>query len=351
MNQFTWSASEDTPVKLSFFKQIFTALAQGCEALLRNETDIIARVRQLNAEVAIVHVADMCWMGIAEHLGIKHRVWMNTAFLVSPFAWYSGTPNPPSYVDSGISSDFDHKLFRHRTKNAIMASVMNVVFYWVLMRPCQAVHLHYYPKSRNLIQVLKDSRFFYVNSYIAVDAPRPLTPKITMVGGLTMVKAGNLTKEWLDIIDISGEHGVVVFAFGTVANTTYMPEALKVRNVLHYMKFLDAFKRLPQRVIWRLEGEFKPAENVPNIVVKKWIPQKTLLAHPKIKVFISHGGYNSFTEATHAGVPIIAVPLFGDQYRNAKRVTSLGIGLSIDHKSASAEEIFAAIDYVVNSRK
>ena len=43
------------------------------------------------------------------------------------------------------------------------------------------------------------------------------------------------------------------------------------------------------------------------------------LGHPKTKLLIAHGGYNSFLEAAQAGLPIVLMPLFADQFINAER--------------------------------
>jgi hypothetical protein len=45
----------------------------------------------------------------------------------------------------------------------------------------------------------------------------------------------------------------------------------------------------------------------------KWIPQQQVLQHAAMGTFVSHCGYNSTVESIAAGVPIIAVPLTGDQ--------------------------------------
>ncbi|XP_073146524.1 UDP-glycosyltransferase 708G1-like [Henckelia pumila] len=67
-----------------------------------------------------------------------------------------------------------------------------------------------------------------------------------------------------------------------------------------------------------------------GLVVKGWVNQDQILAHPAIGGFLSHCGWNSVTEAARLGVPILAWPLFGDQKLNAKVVEKAGIGLWAD---------------------
>ncbi|KAL0550696.1 hypothetical protein IC582_009756 [Cucumis melo] len=63
------------------------------------------------------------------------------------------------------------------------------------------------------------------------------------------------------------------------------------------------------------------------MVVKGWAPQGKILKHGSIGGFVSHCGWNSVLESTVSGVPIIGVPLFGDQPFNAGVVEEAGIGV------------------------
>jgi hypothetical protein len=69
-----------------------------------------------------------------------------------------------------------------------------------------------------------------------------------------------------------------------------------------------------------------------------------------LKAFITHCGQNSLTESARAGVPVIGIPLFGDQFYNAYVAEERGIGIQIevnDLNGPNAEKLFiGAIDKV-----
>ncbi|QRV96218.1 glycosyltransferase family 1 protein [Ceratobasidium sp. AG-Ba] len=52
-----------------------------------------------------------------------------------------------------------------------------------------------------------------------------------------------------------------------------------------------------------------------------WVKQLEVLEHPALHYFVSHGGWNSSTEAIVRGVPMIFWPIYADQPVNALHIT------------------------------
>ena len=53
--------------------------------------------------------------------------------------------------------------------------------------------------------------------------------------------------------------------------------------------FLETFAQLKHTVIWKWDGE-EMAGLPSNVILQTWVPQQDLLAHPNLKVFVTHGG-------------------------------------------------------------
>lgn len=76
-----------------------------------------------------------------------------------------------------------------------------------------------------------------------------------------------------------------------------------------------------------------------------------VLAHPNVKLFITHGGLLSTTETVYFGVPVLAIPVYGDQKLNAQTAVSNGFGLVLPYKELSERTLGEKLDELLNNPK
>lgn len=72
-------------------------------------------------------------------------------------------------------------------------------------------------------------------------------------------------------------------------------------------------------------------------------------AHPNVRVFVTHGGLLSTQESIHHGVPVVGIPLFGDQRFNMAIAKSKGWGVTVDFLSITQEALQAALKEVLEN--
>ncbi|CAK5088752.1 unnamed protein product [Meloidogyne enterolobii] len=136
------------------------------------------------------------------------------------------------------------------------------------------------------------------------------------------------TQKTRRILDEAKE-GAVLFSFGSLTDTTKLNERMM-------KSIIGAFRRFPKiHFIWKVDNEtvnnnLKMFESAPNVHNFQWLRQPAILAHPNTRAFITHCGQNSLTESARAGVPIIGIPLFGDQFYNCIVGETRGLGVQVD---------------------
>ncbi|ROT71417.1 hypothetical protein C7M84_010293 [Penaeus vannamei] len=122
-------------------------------------------------------------------------------------------------------------------------------------------------------------------------------------------------------VDEAGEAGFIFFSLGSAVKPSDLPETY--RKVL-----VNVFASLRQRVLWKWDEEGM-ADLPPNVRLGKWLPQQDILGHPRLRLFITHGGLLSTLESTYHGAPVLGVPVFGDQVGNMVEVQRQGWGRAL----------------------
>jgi UDP:flavonoid glycosyltransferase YjiC (YdhE family) len=136
---------------------------------------------------------------------------------------------------------------------------------------------------------------------------------------------------------------LVYVSFGSVAGTTPGADAL-------YAAVYEAAAELPARVLLTLgqpDADVEALGPAPaNLRVERWVAPADVLT--QADAVVSHGGFGTTLGAIAAGLPLVVVPLFGDQPDNARQVETVGAGAVVwPDADAPPEAMRSSIDPVV----
>jgi glucuronosyltransferase len=137
---------------------------------------------------------------------------------------------------------------------------------------------------------------------LIMDGWRPYVPNHVNLGmmnckAVEKLPPDNKIGQFLD----NAKEGVVYVSFGSVISASLMSEEKR-------QSFLSAFKKLKQKVLWKWETETMDGKP-DNVILSKWLPQQEVLAHPNVKLFITHGGQSSFQETLCHKKPVVSLTL------------------------------------------
>lgn len=98
----------------------------------------------------------------------------------------------------------------------------------------------------------------------------------------------------------------------------------------------------PHRFIVSRGPQHAEYDLAPNMWGEEFLPQTSIL--PLVDLIITHGGNNTTTEGFYFGKPMVALPLFWDQYDNAQRLDETGFGRRIGTYTFEPTELRSTID-------
>uniref|UniRef100_T1IFG0 UDP-glucuronosyltransferase n=1 Tax=Rhodnius prolixus TaxID=13249 RepID=T1IFG0_RHOPR len=271
-------------------------------------------------------------------------------FLLPLSAHLSGNQLPISYVPMQVFSFSDHMSFTERAVNMLQyywEVVVGHLFYLRAQESLMKTHFKY-PGSENmptLADMLRNTSLTLMEyNTIAVGYPTPFLKNIVEFGGLSIPKETKKLPDDLQEFMDNAKDGVIYFSFGSYIELSMKSERLQ-------RSLISVLGGLKQKVLMKLEAT-NPFINStkPNILVRQWFPQPSILAHPNCKLFITHSGLHGSMEGIYHKVPMLSIPLYVDQKMNAKMLESAGVGYTIQPEDVTEETLQIAINKLLNNQ-
>ncbi|XP_030310331.1 UDP-glucuronosyltransferase 1-1 isoform X1 [Calypte anna] len=308
-----------------------------CTYLLHNK-ELVRYLEESKFDAVFTDPILPCGQIVAEHLSVPSIAFLQQMPCGLEFE-ATQCPHPPSYVPRVLTDLSDHMNFLQRVKN-LLFDFLNVFLCDFVFQPYAKLASEFLQRDVTVTDLLSHISIWLMKIDFVFHYPRPLMPNMIFVGGVNCAHK-KLPQEFEEIVNASGEHGIVVFSLGSMVSDIPIKQAREIA---------DALATIPQTVLWRYTGKAPP--NLPkNVKLVKWLPQNDLLAHPKTRAFITHGGSHGVYEGICNAVPMVLMPLFGDQMDNAKRVESRGAGLTLNILEMTSKDLSTALKAVINDKK
>ncbi|XP_015489554.1 UDP-glucuronosyltransferase 1-1-like isoform X7 [Parus major] len=312
--------------------------AVSCEHLLQNK-ELMSYLEQSKFDALLTDPVVPCGAILAEHLSLPSVYFLRGVPCGLDFE-ATQCPNPPSYVPRAFTQLTDRMTFLQRVMN-LLFDTQNLFLCNFAFDPFSKLASEFLQRDVTVQDLLRKGSVWLLRYDFVFEYPRPIMPNMVYVGGINCQEKKPLSKEFEAMVNASGEHGIVVFSLGSMVSEIPMKKAMEIA---------EALGTVPQTVFWRYTGKAPP--NLPsNVKLVKWLPQNDLLAHPKTRAFITHGGSHGVYEGICNAVPMVLMPLFGDQMDNAKRVESRGAGLTLNILEMTSNDISTALKAVINEKK
>nr|AIM58885.1 UGT1A7 [Macaca fascicularis] len=316
---------------------IFDLFFSNCRSLFKDKK-LVEYLKESSFDAVFLDPFDGCGLILAKYFSLPSVV-----FARGTFCHYlevgAQCPAPLSYIPRGLLGFSDAMTFKERVWNHI-THLEEHLFCPYFLKNVLEIASEILQTSVTAYDLYSHTSIWLLRTDFVLDYPKPVMPNMVFIGGINCYQGKPVPMEFEAYINASGEHGIVVFSLGSMV--AEIPEKKA-------MAIADALGKIPQTVLWRYTGT-PPSNLANNTILVKWLPQNDLLGHPMTRAFITHAGSHGIYEGICNGVPMVMMPLFGDQMDNAKRMETKGAGVTLNVLEMTSEDLENALKAVINDK-
>ncbi|CAB3410793.1 unnamed protein product [Caenorhabditis bovis] len=302
---------DEVSESFKFFEGIFLEM---CANLMRNK-QIFDELKSRHFDVGILEPISYCGLGYINKLGIDKTILASSTVMYDNIPIICGEDLEPSHHPSLLATSSDDMNIIERYHNWRMMKINIDSAERMFNKELEVCRQYFGDDMPHWRDLFPAASIMFTNSNPFMDFPRPMLAKTVPIGGISVqlnkIREAKLDDEWDEVLNRRPK--TVLVSFGSMTASSDMPNSWRENMV----KVFESMKQVT--FIWKYEtDDLEFAKGADNIYFSKWVPQPALLADHRLSAFLTHGGLGSSNELAYCGKPAILVPLFGDQYRNAK---------------------------------
>ncbi|GMT22318.1 hypothetical protein PFISCL1PPCAC_13616, partial [Pristionchus fissidentatus] len=309
------------------------------------DTELIDALKAEKFDAAFTESLDKCGAFLFHLVGVNKWAVTESVAITDGTFYYTQTPTNLAYVPSLSGGAGESMSFFERLSNILEFTITDI-FLSIAATDLDKTLKKRMPNLPGVKEIMATNSLVFFNSDPLVDFPRITSARTIDIGGITVSSEHKpLNETWSNILNVRSKN--IYISFGNIATSFSMPDEYK-------KTIQETIKSFPDvTFIWKYEKpENKISEGIPNLVESTWVPQRDLLYDPRISAFITHCGQGSTTEAIDAGIPLIVIPVEGDQLRNAHQIERNGNGIRLEKSDlASTGKLENAIREIVENDK
>lgn len=300
-------------------------------------------------DVIVVEILNNdAFLGLGQHFNAS-------VIVTSPhgaFKWNTDSVAAPifaSYVPHTYNGYTDRMNFWQRMYNSFCFWYEDIV-----------IPLHQVPQQQKLLEKMfpnainmptigelkRNVSLVLLNTHVTLGTPRPYPPNMIEIGGLHVKRDVDPLPQNIQQFLDGATNGVVYLSLGSNVQFSKLTNERKA-------EILNAFNEHPNvRIVIKSEASVEiPSHKASDVLVQSWFAQDAILAHPNVKIFITHGGLLSTTESVYFGKPVIGISFAFDQELNMVIAEQKGYGISIPYQHFTTEKLRSALGKMLSNSR
>ena len=335
--------------KAFFYMSLLKSVGQMCDYLFKDDfVQNMIKSKKTYDVVILFGILETCSLGLAHELKIPAKIihWPSHLILATQvyhlnIPIYSGKDGyDGSFIKTKKEMDEIPLL---RLKSLIGSTFSYYAYTFGNRFKLDRDVRNYVPDYPGYATAIKEVSLMFQHYSPLTDTPTTYGPGVIPLAGTlcTTYNYNDLGSELAEFMDGAVE-GTIVVSFGSYS----MSFTTREGGML-----MEVFSRLPYKVV--LKADPAPPNLPPNVKVLAWLPQQSLLQHPNVKLFITHGGYASKVEGLCAGVPLFVIPRSAPDQKESLKIIlrrELGSGVPNLNKTTS-DELYSKITKVMDDKE